>query len=96
MSADWSGSELVTTPGSQFATLCSLLFEAVSGNADESFSGAINRYARSDDRRLWDIEGEEIEDEDDNFLIEKQNMKACTRQIEICRALQNTPRACRS
>jgi hypothetical protein len=91
MSADWSGPKLVTTPGSQFATLCSLLFEAVSGKADESLAGAINRYARSDDRRLWDIEGEEMEDEDDNFLIEKQNMKGCTRSIELCKALQNTP-----
>jgi hypothetical protein len=92
MSTDWNGPKLVTTPGSRFATLCSLLFEAVSGNADESLSGAINRYARSDDRRLWDIEGEELEDEDDNFLIEKQKMKACTRQIQLCKALQkNAP-----
>jgi hypothetical protein len=91
MSTDWNGPKLVTTPGSQFATLCSLLFEAVSGNADESLSGAINRYARSDDRRLWDIEGEEMEEEDDNFLVEKQTMKACTRQIELCKALQNAP-----
>ncbi|WP_171257875.1 hypothetical protein, partial [Acinetobacter baumannii] len=51
----------------------------------------INRYARSDDRRLWDLEGEAMENEEDNFLIEKQKMKACARQIELCRALQNTP-----
>lgn len=91
MSVDWNGPTLVTTPGSQFSTLCSLLFEAVSGKADESLSGAINRYARSDDRRLWDLEGEAMENEEDNFLIEKQKMKACARQIELCRALQNTP-----
>jgi len=89
MSTNWNGPKLVTTPGSQFATLCSLLFEAVSGKTDESLAGAINRYARSDDRRLWDIEGEEMEEENDNFLIEKQRMKGCTREIELCRALQN-------
>jgi hypothetical protein len=71
--------------------LCSLLFEAVSGKADESLSGAINRYARSDDRRLWDVEGEEMEEEDDNFLVEKQKMKGCIRQIELCKALQDAP-----
>ncbi len=91
MSTDWKGPKLVTTPGSQFATLCSLLFEAVSGKTDESLSGAINRYARSDDRRLWDIEGEEMEEEDDNFLIENETMKGCTRQIELCKALKNAP-----
>jgi hypothetical protein len=91
MSVDWDGPKLVTTPGSQFATLCSLLFEAVGGKADESLSGAINRYARSDDRRLWDVEGEEMEDEDDNFLVEKQKMKGCARQIELCKALQGAP-----
>jgi hypothetical protein len=32
-----------------------------------------------------------MEEEDDNFLIEKQTMKGCTRQIELCKALQNAP-----
>jgi hypothetical protein len=91
MTVDWKGPKLVTTPGSQFAILCSLLFEAVSGTADESLSGAINRYARSDDRRVWETEGEELEDEDDNFQIEKQIMSGCNRQIDICKALQNSP-----
>lgn len=91
MCVDGNGPQLVTTPGSQFAAFCSLLFEAVSGKPDESLSGAINRYARSDDRRQWDIEGEELEDEADNFLSEKQEMKGCIRQIEICKALQKLP-----
>lgn len=90
MSVDWKGPKLVTTPGSQFAILCSLLFEAVSGTANESLSGAINRYARSDDRRMWETEGEELEDEGDNFLIEKQIMSSCNRQIDICKALQTS------
>src|SRR4051812_44096355 len=64
------GPKLVTTPGSDFSTLCSLLFEAVSGNADEGLAGAINRYARSEDRKRWDREGEEEQDPEDNFLVE--------------------------
>jgi hypothetical protein len=91
MSADWNGPKLVTTPGSQFAALCSLLFEAVGGEPDESLSGAINRYARSDDRRLWDLEGEEMKEESDNFLTEKERMRGCTRQIELCKALKKSP-----
>ena len=43
----YNGPPLVTTPGSKFSSLCSLLYEIASGSPDESFSGAINRYARS-------------------------------------------------
>jgi hypothetical protein len=49
----WNGPKLVTTPGSEFSVLCSLLFEAVSGRSDEGLAGAINRYARSDAREQW-------------------------------------------
>lgn len=40
----------VTTPGSDFASLCSIIFEIATGIADESLAGAINRYARSNER----------------------------------------------
>ncbi|WLS03619.1 hypothetical protein [Shinella oryzae] len=40
----------VTTPGSDFAYLCGLLFEIATGKPDESLAGAINRYARSSER----------------------------------------------
>jgi hypothetical protein len=84
----WDGPKLVTTPASDFATLCSLLFEAVSGRSDESLAGAINRYARSEDRRRWDEEGIEMEEaENDNFAVEKLTMKVCTEEITLCRAL---------
>jgi hypothetical protein len=87
----WDGPKLVTTPGSQFAALCSLLFEAVSGGADESLSGAINRYARSDVRKKWDEEGDEMEeDENDNFVSQKRAMKVSMREIALCEALQST------
>lgn len=88
MSTMWDGPKLVTTPGSDFSNLCSLLFEAVSGDADESLSGAINRYARSDDRKQWDREGEEEDDENDNFRSVKQWMRASIREIEMCTSLQ--------
>jgi hypothetical protein len=85
----WDGPRLVTTPGSQFAALCSLLFEAVSGGADESLSGAINRYARSYDRKRWDGEREEQEDDNDNFVAEKRAMRLSMREIALCEALQS-------
>jgi hypothetical protein len=85
----WDGPKLVTTPGSDFAALCSVLFEAVSGNTDEGLAGAINRYARSDDRKQWDQEGEN-NDPDENFLSEKAQMAYSSREIELCkRILQN-------
>jgi hypothetical protein len=79
---------LVTTPGSNFATLFSLLFEAVSGRSDQGLAGAVNRYARSDTRRWWD-RGREEEDEvkDDNFAHQKRVMKTRAREIELCKAL---------
>lgn len=88
----WDGPKLVTTPGSQFADLCSFLFEAVSGQAEEALSGAINRYARSDERKQWDREGEEDDDEHDNFLSQKQKMKASQRDIRLYKSVSRHPR----
>jgi hypothetical protein len=48
--------ELVTTPGSDFSALCSLLFELATGNQDESLAGAINRFARSEAKREIDAD----------------------------------------
>ena len=42
--------QFVTTPGSDFAYLCSLMFEIATGEPDESLAGAINRFARSPER----------------------------------------------
>lgn len=88
LSRMWNGPSLVTTPGSDFAMLCSLLFEAVSGRADEGLAGAINRYARSESRKQWDLEGEDEEErENDNFLGEKQRMLVSAQEIELYRSL---------
>ena len=86
----WDGPKLVTTPGSDFATLCSLMFEAVSGNPSEGLAGAINRFARSDDRKQWDLEGEN-DDPDDNFLTEKNRMTYSSKQIELCKRILRKP-----
>lgn len=83
----WSGPKLVTTPGSQFADLCSFLFEAVSGQAEESLSGAINRYARSDERKQWDREGEEEVSPDDNFLSQKNKTRVSQTNIKTYTAV---------
>lgn len=84
----WNGPKLVTTPGSDFSNLCSLLFEVVTGIPDESLAGAINRFARSHERRKWDTESEETqEDEDNNFAVEVRQMQVCDREIKRCLAL---------
>jgi hypothetical protein len=84
----WDGPKLVTTPGSDFSALCSLLFEAVSGSSDEGLAGAINRYARSDDRKQWDREGEdENERENDNFQSQQNIMRFSEQEIKLCKAL---------
>jgi hypothetical protein len=90
----WDGPKLVTTPGSQFSDLCSFLFEAVNGKAEESLSGAINRFARSDERIQWDREGKEEEqfDEDDNFVSQKRKMSVSQRDIRLYTALGRHPR----
>jgi len=91
MCSERDGPKLVTTPGSDFATLCSLLFEAVSGKSDEGLAGAINRYARSDARKDWDRSGEE-DDPNDNFLTEKAEMANALGAIELCKSvLQKKP-----
>lgn len=46
----------VTTPGSDFATACSLLYEIASGERDASLAGAINKFAKSVDRKDMDEE----------------------------------------
>jgi hypothetical protein len=44
----------VTTPGSDFAFLCGLIFELATGISDESLAGAINKFARSELRKELD------------------------------------------
>jgi hypothetical protein len=92
MSLMWNGPKLVTTPGSDFSTFCGLLFESITGIADESLAGAINRYARSEERKKRDAEELEFkaeEDDNDNFLAEKRVMKTAEIEIERCKALLN-------
>lgn len=84
----WNGPKLVTTPGSDFAALCSLLFEAVSGRSDEGLAGAINRYARSEDRERWDREGEDEDEKyNDNFMSEKNAMRSSEEEVDLCKIL---------
>lgn len=77
---------LKTTPGSDFSTLCSLILELATGTANESLAGAINKFARSPERREIDDE-EKIhryensdegiaEYESDNFSSVKGRIKS--------------------
>ncbi|MBO6637257.1 MAG: hypothetical protein JJ920_04905 [Roseitalea sp.] len=54
----------VTTPGSDFGYLCSLLHEVATGSKDESLAGAINRFARSTARQ--ELDQHEIDHGEDN------------------------------
>lgn len=92
MCAMWDGPKLVTTPGSDFATLCSLMLEAVDGSPNESLAGAINRYARSDARKQWDREGEgEAEKGNDNFIWDKRVMAVAAEEVALSRRLLEDP-----
>lgn len=79
---------LKTTPGSDFSILCSLILELATGVPHESLAGAINKFARSSERREIDEE-EKIhryensdegiaEHESDNF----SNVKARIKSLE--------------
>jgi hypothetical protein len=64
----------------------------MTGEADEGLAGAINRYARSDERKKWDEQGEEELADDDNFASEKHSMRFSEREIELCKALLDKAR----
>lgn len=85
MTLQFGAPNLKTTPGSDFSSLCSLMFELATGAADESLAGAINKFARSELRREIDQEEEDnrhensdeymAEYEADNFASVKQGIQ---------------------
>ena len=82
------GPPLVTTPNSDFSMVCSLLYELVSGKpTNEGLAGAINRFARSNERR--EIDQDEIELQrarqysDDNFLQTKDVAKEAEDDMRV-------------
>lgn len=91
---------LKTTPGSDFSTLCSLIFELATGTASESLAGAINKFARSSERR--EIDEEEIthryensderiaEYEADNFSSVKATIKSCEAEESFWRNMMSS------
>lgn len=88
LSLGWGGPQLVTMPGSDFSAMCSVIFEIATGIADESLAGAINRYARSQERAEVDeheIEygpARERERDDDNFYDVKKAALKFQSEIE--------------
>jgi hypothetical protein len=93
MSRYWSGPPLVTTTGSDFSTMCSLLYEIVSGTPDESLAGAINRYARSKDRKEADAHdldyGPDYDErlESDNFYAARQAIESAIADFDKYRSI---------
>lgn len=70
--------QFVTTPGSDFSSMCSIIYEIATGVADESLAGAINRYARSKDRAeadenelTYSEQRESLRDEDNFFDVKE-------------------------
>lgn len=77
------GPPLVTTPGSEFSSLCSLIYEVCTGEADQSLAGAIIAFSKSRERREADENEADIENDEaayessDNFyLIEKSRLRS--------------------
>lgn len=74
----------VTTPGSDFSTLCSLLYELASGEQDQSLAGAINKFARSKQKEKIDSDEADFQRENsseylinyesDNFFYQKEEL----------------------
>lgn len=93
----YNGPSLVTTPGSDFSAVCSIIYEIASGRADESLAGAINRFARSEDRQRFLAEEEQfrIENEDtsvpDNFRAVTSDIAHAREDIELYGRLSANP-----
>lgn len=93
----WGGPPLVTTPGSDFSAMCSLIYEIATGVADESLAGAINRYSRSQERAEADANEEEYSPardrarDEDNFYDVKQGGVTLRSEIENLKATLRDP-----
>ena len=77
--------KLVTTPGSDFSFLCSLIYELATGVPDASLAGAINRFSRSTSRIQLDSDEAELRWENsDEFkqAREADNFAAVAERIE--------------
>jgi hypothetical protein len=82
------GPPLVTTPGSEFSYLCSLLYELCTEKAGEGLAGAIIDFARGRQRREEDRYQEELKrDEEaylegDNFYIQRTGAESDFKSAE--------------
>jgi hypothetical protein len=84
----YSGPPLVTTPGSDFSTLCGLIYELVSGKADEGLAGAINKFAKSRERLAIDGYRAEADrnnavGDEDNFFFVREGALSAVREAHM-------------
>lgn len=92
--------QFVTTPGSDFALLCSLIFELASGLSDESLAGAINKFSRSELRQRIDHDEAEFQKmnsdawiqkrEEDNFAHVKEEVKMLLKELDFWQDMANS------
>jgi hypothetical protein len=92
-------SKFVTTPGSDFSELCSLIFELAGGVAHEGLSGTISRFARSNERqRIEQNEAranKELEEYNgarpvDNFEWIIEEMESAKEDLEFWTSFKNS------
>ena len=88
-----NGPAFVTTPGSDFSFICSLIFEVATGISNESLAGAINRFARSEEKAEIDREEQKRraeESDDDNFLlIKEKSQKLRSEIVQLSKEMEN-------
>lgn len=96
--AVWQGKpQFVTTPGSDFALLSSLIYEMASGDAEVSLAGAINKFARSQLRHQIDRDEAEFQLENsdayiatvdaDNFSHQKEKVARLQKELGFWTAM---------
>ncbi|WP_378143489.1 hypothetical protein [Ciceribacter thiooxidans] len=97
MAVQFDAPKFTTTPGSDFSTLCSLMYELATGEADESLAGAINKFGRSGERRQIDeeeiVHRHENSDEGmaaheaDNFAAVKEAIQSYETEVGCWRSM---------
>lgn len=97
MALQFDRPKFTTTPGSDFSTLCSQMYELATGEADESLAGAINKFGRSDERREIDederLSRYENSDEGmaareaDNFASVKEAIQTCEVEVKFWQSM---------
>ena len=87
LSKTCGGPKMVTTPGSQFSFLCSLIYEMATGEVGQSLAGAIIQFSNSRERQ----EADENEDENSNDeAAYESNDNFYSQRVAVRRAIETS------